>query len=57
MLKKFMRQLVIRRSQPSPQQIIGLSHGLILTAAFILFPTAAGTRLIAANLRHAPLLT
>jgi hypothetical protein len=57
MLKQFMRQLVIRRSQLSPQKIIGFSRGLILTTAFVLFPTAARTRLIATNLRHAPLLT
>jgi hypothetical protein len=57
MLEKLVRQLVIHGSQLAPQEIIGLRHGLIPTAPFVLFPTAAQAWVIASNLRHGFLLT
>ncbi len=55
--EKLVRELIINPSQLAPQEIVWLRHGLILTALFILFPTAARTRLISSNLRHWPLPT
>jgi hypothetical protein len=56
MLQQLLRQVIIHSAQLPPQEISRWHHGLILTASFVFFPTAARTRVIASNLRHHPLL-